>query len=73
MPAESEEILRGPHPFPAQNLRPDRRQNLLERRARGDPPVRRIGFPNRRVRLGESPAVHLPLGVERQIRKGNER
>ena len=37
VPPEVEEVLRKPHPLPAQHLRPDRRQHLLERRPRGVP------------------------------------
>jgi hypothetical protein len=70
MPTESEEVVVDPHAVEPQDLDPEPRQQLLQRRARGGE--------RRDLPLGLDPApsqllpIHLAVGGERQLRDHGE-
>ncbi len=58
VPAQREEVVLRPHALHPQHRRVDPGQDLLRRRARRDEVLPAL------LRLGERPAVHLPVGSE---------
>nr|ASV46672.1 hypothetical protein [uncultured bacterium] len=68
--AQVEEVLVDPHPLHAQHLGPDRRDGLLDRGARRG--VLRALAGVRRVGRGESPAVDLAAGGQRELLQRHE-